>query len=231
MLFVILLISYQIGYRSKILQFFKHCLKLTNDKVVKEALKADGDLYTKHETIKLFSKYISDTEAVFDNDFSQLPKAKQKAKLLDMYQHIWTSKVVRSSKGSAYFIFKKTITYEPYLSVSLIRYRKHRVSYTELRLSDHPPTIEAGRHCKFKIQQEERICLLCKNGVEDEIYFVMKCIQFEELRAKTLQLVECECVAFRGLNDEFFTLTQMRTKKAVMAYQNLLLKDSNSARK
>ena len=46
--------------------------------------------------------------------------------------------------------------------------------------------IEAGRHFKFKIQQEERICPLCKSGVEDEIHFIMKCTQFEELRAKML---------------------------------------------
>ena len=121
---------------------------------------------------------MSDTETVFDNDFSQLPKAKQKAKLLEVYQRTWTSKVVRSSKGSAYFIYKKTITYEPYLS--LIGYRKHRFSYTKLSLSDHPLMIEAGRHFNFKIQQEERICPLCKNGVEDEIHFVMKCTQFEK---------------------------------------------------
>ena len=184
----------------KILQFFKHCLNLSSDKVVKEALKADGDLYMKHDTIKLISKYISDTETVSDNDFSQLPKAKQKAKLLEMYQRIWTSKVVRSFKGSAYFVFKKTITYEP--SLSLIRYRKHRVSYTKLRLSDDPLMIEAGRHFKFKIQQEERICPLCKHGVEDEIHFVMKCTQFEELRAKMLQLVENKDGAFKSLNDE-----------------------------
>ena len=139
--------------------------------------------------------------------------------------------MVRSSKGSAYFIFKKTITYELYLS--LIRYRKHRVSYTKLRLNDHPLMIESGRHYKFKIQQEERICLLCKNGVEDEIHFVMKCTQFEELRVKMLQLVENRYVAFKSLNDEqkLFFFSQMRTKKSVVAYQNLLLKDSNSARK
>ena len=135
----------------KILQLFKHCLKLSDDKVVKEALKADKDLYIKHETIKLFLKYISDIETIFDNDFSQLPKAKQKAKLSEVYQRLWTSKVVRSPKGSAYFLFKKTITYEPYLS--LIRYRKHRASYTKLRLSDHPLMVETGRHFKFKIQQ------------------------------------------------------------------------------
>ena len=61
--------------------------------------------------------------------------------------------------------------------------------------------IEAGRHFKFKIQQEERICPLCKNGVEDEIHFVMKCTQFEELPAKML-LVENKYVAFKSLNDE-----------------------------
>ena len=91
--------------------------------MVKETLKADKDLCMKHDTIELFSKHISDIETIFDNDFSQLPKAKQKAKFLEQYQRLWTSKVVRSYKGSAYFLFKKIITYEPYLS--LIRYQKH----------------------------------------------------------------------------------------------------------
>ena len=56
--------------------------------------------------------------------------------------------------------------------------------------------VETGRHFKIKIQQEERIC------VENEIHFVMKCTQFEELRAKMLQLVENKYVAFNSLNDE-----------------------------
>ena len=60
----------------------------------------------------------------------------------------------------------------------------------------------------------------------------MKYTQFEELRAKMLQLVEYKHVAFKSLNDEQkLIFSQMRTKKSVMAYQNLLLKDSNSARK
>ena len=62
--------------------------------------------------------------------------------------------------------------------------------------------IETGRHFKFKTQQVEKICPLCKNGVEDEIHFVMKCAQFEELHAKMLQLVENKYVAFKSLNDE-----------------------------
>ena len=58
-----LLCSAELGRRPiklvihlKILQFFKHCLKLSDYKVVKKALKANEDLYTKHDTIKLFSK-------------------------------------------------------------------------------------------------------------------------------------------------------------------------------
>ena len=87
-------------------------------------------------------------------------KAKQKTKLLKMYQRIWTSKVVSVSGHpkallSLFYLQETAITYEPYLS--LIRHRKHKVNYTKLRLSDHPLMIEAGRHLKFKIQQEERI--------------------------------------------------------------------------
>ena len=62
--------------------------------------------------------------------------------------------------------------------------------------------IETGRHFKFKIRKEERIGPLCKNGIEDEIYFVMKYTEFEELRAKIVQLVENKYVAFKSLNDE-----------------------------
>ena len=51
----------------KILQFFKHCLKLSDDKMVKETLKADKDLYMKQETIKIFSKYASDIETIFES--------------------------------------------------------------------------------------------------------------------------------------------------------------------
>ena len=60
--------------------------------------------------------------------------------------------------------------------------------------------LETGRHSE--IQQEERICPLCDNGVEHEIHFVMKCTQFKKLRTKMLQLVEKKTIAFKSLNDE-----------------------------
>ena len=78
---------------------------------------------------------------------------------------------------------------------------------------------DTGRHSKFMIQQEERTCPLCKNGVKDEAHFVMKCTHFEELGAKMLQIVENKCITVKSLNDE------------QKLYQNLLLKYSNSVRK
>ena len=66
--------------------------------------------------------------------------------------------------------------------------------------------------------------LSLKNGVEDEIHFIMKCTQFEELHAKMLQLVENKCVAFKSLycEQKLFIFSQTRTEKSVVAYQNLL---------
>ena len=81
---------------------------------------------------------------------------------------------------------------------------------------------DTGRHSKFMIQQEERTCPLCKNGVEDKVHFVMKYTHFEELGAKMLQLVENKCIAVKSLNYE---------QKLFNLCQNLLLKDSHSARK
>ena len=52
------------------------------------------------------------------------------------------------------------------------------------------------------IQQEERICPLCKNGAEDKIHFGMNCTHFEELGAKMLQLAENKRIAVKSLDDE-----------------------------
>ena len=61
----------------------------------------------------------------------------------------------------------------------------------------------------------------------------MMCTQFEELRARMLQLVENKYVVFKSLNDEQkrFIFSRMRTEKSVVVYQNLLLKDSKQREK
>ncbi len=42
--------------------------------------------------------------------------------------------------------------------------------------------IESGRFTNLKV--EERICELCKNGVEDEAHFILHCPVYDGLRNK-----------------------------------------------
>ena len=44
--------------------------------------------------------------------------------------------------------------------------------------------IEKGRHLKIPVEQ--RICPLCKQEIEDEYHFIMKCQNLDELRNKLL---------------------------------------------
>jgi hypothetical protein len=48
------------------------------------------------------------------------------------------------------------------------------------RLSSHMLMIEIGRF--FNIKPEDRICPVCKTGVEDETHFFLECIQYKEQR-------------------------------------------------
>ena len=52
--------------------------------------------------------------------------------------------------------------------------RRHSVTFTKFRLSDHSLVIE-GRRKRTKVPRDERICLLCTEEVEDEIHFLIKC--------------------------------------------------------
>ena len=47
--------------------------------------------------------------------------------------------------------------------------------------------IERGRH--LNLEKHERICPVCSEGVEDEIHLLLKCNQYDSLRAPLLH--EC----------------------------------------
>ena len=48
---------------------------------------------------------------------------------------------------------------------------RHRITLTKQRLSNHKLATETGRYVRRYKKPEERICPICKKGVEDE-----KCI-------------------------------------------------------
>ena len=102
--------------------------------------------------------------------------------LANQFHHTALTNLKDTSKLKFYSILKKNICTEKYLTdISNV---KHRQALTRLRLSSHTLSIESGRHGKEKIRQEDRICPLCKEGIEDEIHFLFKCPLYKECRDK-----------------------------------------------
>ena len=140
-------------------------------------------------------KFIKDINTIHEDNFHLLPKRWQKTKMFNMYQHMWRARVTNTIKGNTYSQFKSRISLEPYLS--LIRNRKHRIQFSKLRLSDHKLMIELGRH--NKIPSEERVCPLCKSGIEDKVRFTLKCQFFQKRRSTFLSAFKKRCTFFSGL--------------------------------
>ena len=79
-----------------------------------------------------------------------------------------------------YIQFKNTFGLESYLV--LIKNHSLRSQLSKFRLSSHSLAIEKGRHAKPKIPVEKRVCVHCKQDIEDELHFVMFCSCFNAQR-------------------------------------------------
>ena len=77
-----------------------------------------------------------------------------------------------------YVYVKSCLSVEKY--VNCITVNKFRRSMASFRCSSHHLAIETGRHSG--IARELRFCLFCKNIVEDEYHFVIKCPLYKDLR-------------------------------------------------
>ena len=100
------------------------------------------------------------------------------------YQDAFTQISKPESKLRTYSLIKTDIGREDYLNT--IRNTKYRQNLTKLRLSNHRLMIEKGRHLKPKKREEERICPVCNEGIEDEVHFIIKCKQYDSLRRPLL---------------------------------------------
>ena len=86
--------------------------------------------------------------------------------------------------------FKLTHDYENYLTN--VRNINHRVAITKLRLSNHKLAIETGRYVKPYQPPDQRICPLCKTGIEDEEHFLMNCIAHRDPRRELFNTLKKE---------------------------------------
>lgn len=67
---------------------------------------------------------------------------------------------------------------------------KHRIDFTRLRISDHNLEIEKGRYRKPYVKPQDRICLMCKREMEDEIHFLLRCPRYESIRQNFYQNIK-----------------------------------------
>ena len=85
---------------------------------------------------------------------------------------------IKKNKLRTFRKFKLTHDYENYLTN--VRNIKQRVAITKLGLSNHKLATETGRYVKPYQPPDQRICPLCKTGLEDEEHFLMNCIAYRD---------------------------------------------------
>ncbi|XP_073251799.1 uncharacterized protein [Porites lutea] len=157
-------------------------------------------------------------------------------RLLDIEQQTWISEIQeltehndqrknphQKNKLRFFRKFKLTHDYENY--VTNVRNINHRVAITKLRLSNHKLAIETGQYVKPYQPPEERICPLCKTGLEDEEHFLMNCIAHRDPRRELFNTLKKETYVFLDSvtpSSAFATLISMKqgekTQKIVAKY-------------
>ena len=87
---------------------------------------------------------------------------------------------------------------EPYLH--LIADFRYRNALTRLRTSSHTLEIERGRYTTPKTPVCDRRCRTY-DVTEDEMHFLLNCVEYSNVRDDFYAKVENRCVGFSSLND------------------------------
>ena len=98
-----------------------------------------------------------------------------KARLHDYAQGKWLETVESKPKLRTYKLFKKQLFPEDYVLQLMSRYQ--RSTFAKFRCGILPLNLEVGRYRGIKA--ENRICSLCKNGVETETHFLFECNAYD----------------------------------------------------
>jgi hypothetical protein len=76
--------------------------------------------------------------------------------------------------------------------------------FTQIKISNSKLMIELGRHNKTDINN--RICSLCKNGVDDEYHFIILCSSLNNITNKKLANILSIFPSFHVLKGYFCVL-------------------------
>ena len=216
-------------------KYWCHILKSNeNNSLILEALKeSEGLCKDNHDSwigcIKEIFKYLK-LEYIYDNPskfrtnyiFKQV-----KYRLKTKFKQNWTDslnddkRVNQNSRNKlrTYRKFKSNFSLEPYL---LFGSRQQRQILTKFRISAHNLHIEKGRYCGTKV--EDRICNLCKNGIEDEVHFLFTCPALNKYRDPYIKYIDEKHKNFSVLSDEnkLIWLLSSEDKQLIMHLFRLL---------
>ena len=95
--------------------------------------------------------------------------------MFDFAQERWIESVNSKPKLRTYKLFKAQLVPEDYVLRLMSRY--HHSTFAKFRCGILPLNLEIGRYRGIKA--ENRICPLCKNGVESEIHFLFECSELD----------------------------------------------------
>lgn len=123
----------------------------------------------------------------FVDDIVRLMREKENSEWISKVRRIEAQSGVGLNKLRTYALFKQELSLEPYLeAVTDIR---KRVLLTKFRTGVAPLRIETGRYERPRIEANLRVCACCGSAVEDEMHFVMECVQYTSRRNVFIQQV------------------------------------------
>ena len=165
-----------------------------------------------------FCKYLQK----FDLNLHELvaiSKWKNKKTCKDNYDRFWRKSIGESPKALSFVTFKGSIYFEKYLHV--IKNIRHKKSLSRFRLSNHSLMIEKGRHMRPRLERTDRKCFTCKDEVEDETHFLIKCPLYRENREILFAVCQNNCIHFNSMTTDKQKFIFLMTNENIEVINNL----------
>ncbi|MCU7801521.1 MAG: hypothetical protein KZQ70_15660 [gamma proteobacterium symbiont of Lucinoma myriamae] len=188
--------------------FWLHATQTENDKLVGKAYKDSCNIKKGFgNNFKIFLQKINFSH-VWENQgtFSKTRLLHAVViRLKDSYVSFWKSALFDDSKNPnngnklrTYRNFKTEYRLEKYL-LSSDNPRQEITIFAKIRLSSHKLHVEEGRYRKTPLS--ERLCQLCKLGIEDEEHFVLNCPKLDHIRNTFFGELSTIYPMFSSMND------------------------------
>ena len=195
--------------------------------MVHQALKYEESKCTTRNTVfSLFQRHEQQLLVAQENQIEMADKVTEFAKtkvrevIRSHFDSEWKTHLNTFKKADCYKQFKSEVKCEKYLET--IKNRKHRVTLSKLRLSDHILKIETGRHNIPITPREQRFCPHCPDQVESEQHFLIQCSEYD--RTILMDKFSESYPQFRALDDKnkfIFMLSQENDELTKILANNL----------